>query len=506
MSMASRTAEIGIDLRRVHGNVNSDIYGQFVEHVGRSVYGGVFESGSRLADESGYRIDVLAATGELRPSVLRWPGGDFASGYHWRDGIGPASERPLRHELVWGTYEANAFGTEEFLELASRVGARPYLNLNCSTGTVEEALSWLEYCNSTTDGLSEVALRREGPHPNPHNVPIWGIGNENYTWRQHGHTSASSYGETAREWAKLLRWADPSIQLIGVGGPPDWNWTVLTTAGTFIDQLSLHYYWRPGAPDEDPYDAVITGPACSELGIVAAHGMCLAAQQQLGTGHKVTLAVDEWGVWYRTHPAGAGGVMPAEQMRRGISPAAGVDTKFEEDYDLKDALAVASWLHVLWRHPEKVTLATQAQMVNALGPIRTSSDGLVRETVFYPMALARQYAGPVALDLRVSCDDGVPAPGHPHGSVCAIDAGATFDEASKRLYLSLINLSRDDEIAVQLEGVDILDPTVIRLHHDDPFAGNTFDHPEEVVPSAVDAAGWLVLPPHSLTCVSGAVQ
>jgi alpha-N-arabinofuranosidase len=494
-------AEVRIDPDRALGTINPNIYGQLVEHVGRSIYGGLYEPGSRLADKAGYRTDVVAAIKELKPSIIRWPGGNFASGYHWRDGIGPSSKRPVRHDLAWGNRETNAFGTEEFLELARRVGAKPYLNINCSTGTFDEAQGWLDYCNASLEGVPDVELRRAGPHPDTHGVDVWGVGNENWGWFQHGHTSAASYGETAREWSKLLRWADPAIQIIGVGGEPDWSWTVLSTAGRFLDMLSLHVYWK-GTP-EDRYHGIVTGPAVSEELIVSTYGMCLAARQVLGFQHKITLALDEWGVWYRTHPFASAN--PNHVMRLGLSHNAGVDSRFEESYDLTDALAVASWLHVLWRHPEKVTLAAQATLVNALGPIKTTPDGLVKETTFYPMMLARQWAGPIALDLLVRCEDSVPAPQHPDRSLQSLDAGATFDPETGRVHVSMVNRNRSDSLNVRISGVAVKNAKALQLYNDDPGARNSADKPEKVVPAGVeiDWSKEFELPPHSHLTVVG---
>ena len=495
----SRAVTVQIDPRRRHGTIDPKIYGQFLEHIGRAIYGGVFEPGSPLSDEHGFRLDVLDACRELAPTVLRWPGGNFASGYHWRDGVGPVDERPKRHDLAWDAIESNAFGTEEFLEYCRRLGAAPYVNLNVSTGTVDEALGWVEYCNGTHP-LPEVNLRRNGPHPEPHGAPIWGIGNENYGWWQHGHTSADSYGEVAREWGKLLRWTDPSIELVAVGAPdPSWNWTVLKDAARFVDYLSLHFYWHGG---EDMYQSTLAGPIAAEADIVSTFGMVSAARKLHGLRHQIRLAVDEWGVWSRSNTALNVDVKPDTNslMRQGLSARSGIDTKFEEPYDLKDSLAHASWLHVMWRHPEKVGLATEAQMVNVLGPIHVTPEGVLRHTVFWTLAIARAHAGNVSLDVLVDADAEVDAAGVQGGALPALDAGATYDPDTGRVHLSLVNRSRDEELAVGLEGVGG-EALQIRIWHEDPFAGNTIDSPDNIVPveEKVVIDGPVILPPHSHT-------
>lgn len=469
----SVSADIRFDPARTLGAIDPLVYGQFLEQIGRAVYGGV------LAEDGSLREDALAAARGLRPTLLRWPGGNFASGYHWRDGIGPVEERPLRRDLAWAALEPNRFGTEEFLDYCRRLGAAPYLNLNASTGTIDEAVAWLEYCNATDD-LPEARLRRDGPHPDPHDVLVWGIGNENYGWWQHGHSTAAEYAAVAREWGKLLRWADTRIQVVAVGTSEDpaWNWTVLSEAGRFVDYLSLHFYWAGG---DDMYHATLAGPLQAERDIAAAWGMCLAAQRKLSLPRPPRIAVDEWGVWSRTNRSAQGDVSMFDLMRYGLTARNGIDVRFEEPYDLKDALTVASWLHVLWRNPEKVGLATQAQMVNVLAPIHVHDGGVVLHTVYHPLALARAHAGSVAVDVHVACADEVPAPGTPAGTAPAVDAAGTVEPESGRLHLSLVNRHRDDEAVVTVHGVGGVWKRAT-LWDEDPEAANTVERPEAVVP------------------------
>jgi alpha-L-arabinofuranosidase len=488
----SYAADVRFDPARTLGAIDPFVYGQFVEQIGRAVYGGLVEPGSPHSDDEGVRLDVLAAALDLQPTLLRWPGGNFASGYHWRDGIGPVDERPLRRDLAWATLEPNTFGTEEFLSYCRRLGAAPYLNLNASTGTVDEAVGWLEYCNATDD-LPEARLRRNGPHPEPHDVLVWGIGNENYGWWQHGHSTAAEYASVAREWGKLLRWADTRVRVVAVGtnDDPDWNWTVLTQAGRFIDYLSLHFYWA--GDDADMYHGTLAGPIRAERDVVATWGMCLAAQKKLQLPAPPRIAVDEWGVWSRTNRSSSGDVPLFDLMRYGLTARNGIDVRFEEPYDLTDALAVATWLHVLWRHPEKIGLATQAQMVNVLAPIHVHADGVVRHTVFHPLALARAYAGEVAVDVHVATDTQVSAPSL---TLPALDVAATAGE--RRLHLSLVNRHRDEEAVVRVHGAS---GTWRRatLTADDPAAGNTVAAPDAVVPAydEVSLDEPLRVPPHA---------
>ena len=490
-------ADIRVDLARTLGEVNPRVYGQFLELIGRAIYGGVVDPGSPHADAEGVRLDALDAARGLRPTVVRWPGGNFASGYHWRDGIGPVEDRPLRRDLAWAALEPNLFGTEEFLAYTRRLGAEAYLNLNVSTGTVDEALGWVEYCNAD-DPLPEVRLRRQGPHPGPHGVRVWGIGNENYGWWQHGHSSAAEYAAVAREWGKLLRWADPSLELVAVGATdePAWNWTILSEAGRFIDLLSLHFYWRPD--EQDPYYSILAGPLQSEFDIVATWGMCLAAQRKLGLPAPTRLAIDEWGVWAHTNPSAQADVAMHDVMRGGVTARNGFDVRFEEDYNLRDALAVASWLHVLWRHPEKVGLATQAQLINVVAPIHVHDDGILLHTIYYPLALARAHAGPISLDVHTVCTDDVPGPAVLGGRMSAVDVAGTCDPAAGRIHLSIVNRSLDKEAELVFHGLDGEWNRAV-LSSDESSDGNSIAHPDAVVPShdRVSLDEPFRVPPHA---------
>lgn len=502
-------ARLSVDLERTLGTVDRRIYGTFAEHIGRVIYGGLFDPGSSTADDDGLRGDVVQAIRDMGSTVIRWPGGNFASGYHWQDGIGPRDERVGRHDLAWDVFDPNTFGTEEFLALCRKTGAAPYLNLNVSTGTMDEAQGWVEYCNGKHP-VPEVLRRQAGGHPDPHDVKLWGVGNENYGWWQHMHADAASYAETLREWGKLLYWTDSSIEIVGVGAAPmpDWNWTVLSQAGRSMDYLSLHFYWHAMA--EDPYHSILAGPIASEAAIVGAWGMALEAQRMLNLERPVRLAIDEWGVWNDSQEGIRESLADLSRpMRYGLTPKIGIDNAFEEHFDLKDALGVATWFNVMWRHPEKVALATYAQVVNTLAPIFVSDRGTFLQTVFHPLAVSAREALPTALDVLVLTDEGVPAMvagsaaagggiGMVSDAVPVVDVAGTTD--GHRIHLSIVNRARHDAVELTLAGVGGPARRIL-LTHDDPFARNTPDAPSEVVPveDVVDVSGTIVLPPHSHT-------
>ena len=243
-------ARITISVDHVVAPVDRRILGGFAEHLGRCVYGGIYDEGSPLADERGFRKDVIEAVRRLRPPVLRWPGGNFVSGYHWTDGIGPKENRPRRMELAWRTEESNRFGTDEFLAFCEAVGAEPYLCVNMGTGTMDEAMAWVEYCNGTGD-TEWANRRRENGHEEPYRVRYWGLGNEMYGPWQIGQKTAEDYVKEARQWAKVLTWTDPSIELVSCGenGWSEWDDIVISGLAEFVRwHIREHIPERVGLP------------------------------------------------------------------------------------------------------------------------------------------------------------------------------------------------------------------------------------------------------------------
>jgi alpha-N-arabinofuranosidase len=209
-------ARVKIDTERVIGDIDPKIYGNFAEHLGRCIDGGIFDEKSPLSDAKGYRKDVLAAAKDLNVTQLRWPGGNFSSNYHWRDGIGPREQRPPRLDMAWGAVESNRFGTHDFLDYSQTLGAEPYICANLGTGTWTEAQEWVEYCNGSADTAVTRERKRNG-RAEPWKVTYWGLGNEMDGGWQMGHRDVVEYSKFALEAAKLMKWTDPSIKLIAAG-------------------------------------------------------------------------------------------------------------------------------------------------------------------------------------------------------------------------------------------------------------------------------------------------
>ncbi len=476
-------ASVRIDPHRRIGRIDPRIYGYFIEHLGRCIYSGLFDPGSPLADERGFRRDVLDAARRLRVPILRWPGGNFVSGYRWLDGVGPVEQRPARPELAWRTIESNQFGTNEFIEYCRALGTEPYICLNMGDGSMREAVAWVEYCNRK-GGSRYADLRRTHDYESPHDVIFWGLGNEVYGDWQIGHKSAAEYGEEAREWGKLLKWLDPRVQPVAAGSDqPAWNWDVLTRAARAINYLSLHFYFRPDR-DGDAYHSLLARPDGAERAIRALWGQIQAARIETRLRKEIWIAVDEWNVWYRTTTDFG-------------------DPPLEERYDLTDALTVASFLNVLHRNADKVRLANLAQMVNVIAPIMTRGDGVLLQSIYWPLVAVAEHRGEVALDIWSESDGFSPSDGAPQSPY--LDVSATFDDAARRLFVHAVNRHRDEPAELRLRLHDVATPSEGALHlitASAPEAANTFERPDAVTlrsqPLASLSSDCVVeLPPHS---------
>jgi alpha-N-arabinofuranosidase len=466
-------ARIGIDLARRIGTVDRRIYGNFIEHLGRCIYGGIFEEGSPLSDARGFRRDVLEAARPLRVPVLRWPGGNFVSGYHWLDGVGPAAERPRRSELAWYAEESNRFGTNEFLEYCRVLGTEPYICVNMGSGTMDEAQGWVEYCNGTGNTYW-ANLRRAHGHPEPYHVRYWGLGNEMYGSWQIGHLSAEDYVKKARAFALVMKRTDPAIQLVGCGhnGWSDWDETVIEGLAPIIDWYSIHLY----TGQADHYITAFQSHQ-AERAIRICAALIERARYAQRVSHPIHIAFDEWNVWYRTR---------TEQDR-----VSGI----EERYNLTDALAVATYLHGFIRHCQVVRMANLAQLVNAIAPIFTSPQGLFLQTIYHPLRLYAEHMLEVALDVHVdgprhdlSKDLEERTFGRVHrvadlGPFSLLDAVATCDEAGRELTIGVVNRDREQrhEATIDLGGAAASgEARIYEVNGPDVDATNSFEHPDRV--------------------------
>jgi alpha-L-arabinofuranosidase len=487
-------ARIQIDLDRVIGPVDRRIFGAFIEHLGRCIYGGIFEPGSTLSDERGFRRDVLEAARVLRPPLLRWPGGNFVSGYHWTDGIGPLEQRPRRLEIAWHAEEPNTFGTDEFIEYCRALGAEPYICINMGTGTLDEARAWVEYCNGSGNTYC-ANLRRANGHAEPYAVRYWGLGNEMWGEWQVGHLTADEYVARARSWVNALRRTDASIELVACGnnGWSDWDRVVIDGLVPYVNYHSIHIY--TGSYD---YWSNVLSPHQAERSLRICQSLIDRARYVQRIEREVPIAYDEWNVWYRERDERSG---------------------LEERYSLADALAVATYLNIFIRGCRAVRIANIAQLVNVIAPIFTSPHGVFLQTIYHPLRLHVEHVQEIALDPTVVCDTVTytdkPGP-MPHrvadlGPFKLLDVSATRDTDGRRATLCVVNRSPESAVATTIElgrPITSAGALVHLLHGPSPDAANSFAEPDNVSvrtqPLALDgprSAFELTLPPHSFTCL-----
>src|SRR5580704_14256350 len=375
-------ARIKIDIDRTIGEVDPLLFGNFAEHLGRMIYGGIYEEGSPLADKDGYRTDVMEAVKKLGVSILRYPGGNFSSGYDWKDGIGPKDQRPVRVELAWNDLESNRFGTDEFLRYCERIGAQPYLCINGGLGTVDDARHWVEYTNESRHTYW-ADLRRKNGRDAPYNVKYWGLGNEIDGPWQLGHKNAEEYAKFAVEAAKAMRLVDKNVILVASGSSnfgatvdwQGWNRTVIDALRGQADYIALHTYINNRDND---FEKFMANSEAIDRRIETTAASIKAAEQP--GARPMYIAYDEWNVWYR----------------------ATNKEHLEEIYNFEDALAMGMFFNSFFRHADVVKMANLAQLVNVIVPIMTNKTGLFLQPIYFPILEYGKQRGNVALNAWVS--------------------------------------------------------------------------------------------------------
>jgi len=508
-SVEAQHARIKIDLDRTIGEVSPLIYGNFAEHLGRCIYGGIYDPGNKLSDKDGYRTDVMSAVKELHPTIVRYPGGNFVSNYNWLDGVGPKAERVPRLELAWYTLETNQFGTNEFLKYAKSIGTEPYITVNMGTGTIEEARRWVEYCN-VKDGPYYAELRKKHGFPEPYNVKYWALGNEVDGPWQMGHLSAEDYAKKAKEAAKLMIRTSPQIKLIAAGAsnyregsdPDHWNQTILAELKDDADYLSLHMY--VGNPDSNYYNFIAT-PLMLEKRTKIAKGMIDRVMQTANRPGRdpIYIAWDEYNVWYRA--------------RRGTS-ATGKNA-LEEHYNLEDALVIAEFLNAFVRNADVVKMANLAQLVNVIAPIFTSETGMFKQTIFYPVQLFANNVYGTSLNVFVDCKTyntgnfslGLGETTTQLSNVPYLDVSATYKDGE--VTLCVVNRNKEEAITTDIlsqNGNFSGDFKVYEVNGPQIKSMNDFgvENVKTVIKPAVNSSGKTLtytFPAHSFTLLKGKV-
>ncbi len=506
--VSGQNARIKIDPDRKIGEISPLLYGNFVEHLGRCVYGGVYDPGSPLADEDGFRTDVLEGARDLNVTITRYPGGNFVSNYHWEDGVGP--ERISRMELAWSRLEPNTFGTNEFMKFARKLNTEPYFAVNMGTGTIEEAQRWVEYTN--VKGESYYAkLREEHGYPEPWNIKYWSLGNEMDGFWQMGHLNAEDYSKKAREAAKLMKLTDPEIKLVAAGSsnyrpwanPNDWNATILRELRDVVDYIAIHIY--VGNPDDNYYNFMST-PLVMEQRTEIIKGMIARemALAERGERDPIYIAWDEYNVWYRA--------------RRGESARG--ERALEEKYNLEDALVIAGFLNGFIRNADVVKIANMAQLVNVIGPMFTNESDMYKQTIYYPLQLFSNHMKGISLDAYVECDTydtesfniGLGEQMTTQKDVPYLDVSVAQD--GDDIMIAVVNRHRDDAIATDIilqEGSFSGDLQVFEVNGPDVKAQNDFgsetvrtEEKDEL--RTGDETVTYSFPPHSFTLLKGKIK
>jgi alpha-N-arabinofuranosidase len=411
-------ATVYLDPNFAVGEVDPRLFGSFVEHLGRCVYTGIFEPDHPAADEEGLRTDVLALVRELGVTVVRYPGGNFVSGYRWEDGVGPAKQRPQRLDLAWRSIETNQFGLGEFIDFTAKAGVEPMLAVNLGTRGVQEACDILEYSNHP-GGTALADLRRSHGAEQPYGIKLWCLGNEMDGSWQIGYKTAEEYGRLAAQTARAMRLIDPGLQLVACGSSGlsmptfgSWEATVLEHSYDVVDFISCHAYYEETGGDVDSFVASAANMEAFIDGVVSTADYVRAKRHD---SKRINISFDEWNVWYMNQPANPN---PPEWT---VAPRL-----LEDVYSVTDAVVVGSLLITLLRHCDRVTAACLAQLVNVIGPIMTEPGGPAwRQTTFYPFADAARYGQGQVLQLNVD------SPSHEtakHGDVPLLHATAVLGQ------------------------------------------------------------------------------
>ncbi len=494
--MPPLTAKLFLDTNRTVGEISPLIFGGFAEHMGRCVYEGIYDPDSPHADQDGLRADVLAALKELAYTVIRYPGGNFLSGYNWLDGVGPKDKRPRRRDLAWFSIETNQFGTDEFMGFCKKIGAQPMLGVNLGTGTIESAASLVEYCNAPA-GTYYADLRASHGYRDPHNVKYWCLGNEMDGPWQIGHLDMHDYAKKAREAAKMMRWHDPSIKTVLCGSSndrmptfPEWDRVALETCWDQVDYLSIHMYVS-NHPDQDtPSYLALAKRFESFVDTMAGTLQYVKAKNR--SQHDVFLSWDEWQVWH-----------PGETNSHWTQ----APHLAEVGYNLEDALVVAQWLNVFLRKCDVLKVACMAQIVNIISWLHTTKDALLKHTSFYPFKLISNAARGNSLDVLVR------APMYEtkqYGDMPLLDVAASHDPATGKQAVFIVNRSQSEAVVTDLiwqDGMPTKVSAIHQLYGTDVKAENTFENPQAIVPSqlpggpVVDGKFTLALPALSFTTV-----
>jgi alpha-N-arabinofuranosidase len=457
------------------GAVDPRLFGSFIEHLGRAVYNGIYEPTHPTADAGGFRQDVLDLVRDLHMPIVRYPGGNFVSGYDWEDGIGPCDQRPRRLDLAWMSIETNQFGVDEFVDWCHAANTAPVLAVNLGTRGIEAARNMIEYCNFPGGTLWSDKRRANG-HAEPHKIKVWCLGNEMDGPWQIGAKTADEYGRLATETAKVMKWVDPSVELVACGSSNSrmptyagWEATVLDHTYAHVDFLSLHTYY--GNRDDNTPNFLAKSIDMDRF-ISAVIAICDYIQAKKRSKKTLYLSFDEWNVWFHSNAAD-----------KAMEPWQVAPPLLEDLYTMEDALLVGAMIITLLRHADRVKMACLAQLVNVIAPIMTVNDGPAwRQTIYYPLYHGSRYGRGVALDVGVQSSTYADTE---FDAVPYVDAVATWDEAAGTATVFAVNRNLSEPMplagdARAFGGYRVIEH--ITLTHPDLKAANTQDQPNRVTP------------------------
>jgi alpha-N-arabinofuranosidase len=468
-------AKIHLDKEFTVGVVDKRVFGSFIEHLGRAVYGGIFEPGHPQADKNGFRKDVIDLIKELNVPLVRYPGGNFVSSFNWEDSVGPVDKRPRRLDLAWRAVEPNLFGLNEFMTWTKAANTEAMMAINLGTRGIEAASALVEYSNHP-GGSYWSDLRKSHGAKEPHNIKLWCLGNELDGPWQVGQKTPDEYGRLAYETAKAIKLFDPTLELVAVGSSnqymptfPQWEATVLDHCYEKVDYLSMHEYYANRDNDLPTFLANSVGMDRFIERVVATVDFVQAKKR---SPKKVHLSFDEWNVWFHSNDAD-----------KKLTPWTVGPAQLEDVYTFEDALVVGTLLNSLLRHADRVKIAALAQLVNVIAPIMTRNGGPSwKQTIFWPFYHASKYGRGTSMNVKLT----VPSyDNKTYGEVPWVDASAVRSEDGKSLTVFVVNRSPDQTIELGgsfagLETMKLVGHTA--LHHDDVKAVNDEKRPNNVAP------------------------
>lgn len=480
-------AKVTVNKSNTIGTVDKRIYGSFIEHLGRAVYGGVYEPTHETADDMGFRQDVLGLVKRIGVPIIRYPGGNFVSGYRWTDGIGDKSKRPKRLDLAWKSIETNQIGIDEFQEWAKRANSEILMAVNLGTGTPQDAQDLLEYCNLDTDTYY-ASLRKQNGFEQPFGIKTWCLGNEMDGAWQIGHKTAEEYGRIAAETAKLMKWTDPSIELVVCGSSHynmptfgTWETTVLEHTYDYVDYISLHEYY--GNPDNNAAEFLASSVHMDTF-IKSVVAICDAVRAKKQSDKTMYLSFDEWNVWFHSLDKKVDDWLIAPPI-------------LEDVYNFEDALVVGSLLITLQNNCDRVKIACLAQLINAIAPIMTETGGKAwTQTTFYPYMYSALYGKGTVLQAEIDCESYVTSSGMV-APYLATSLLHNQDERTVTVFAVNRSLDKDMALTLDLQGFD--GATLVEhveLYSDDLKAENSASR-QTVTPTAKELSSSPVLQKHS---------